>query len=484
MVRTTERSDKLGHDVLEQPELLSYDVVIIGSGPAGVAVAERLCERHPSATVALIERGPLLLRRHFYDDGGSIGDRDRFFALHRECPWDGDLSEGGALLPCVGGRGVVGGSQLHRFYRDDYSIWLDGQWSVDGSELDGYFAAAEDRLFGRTRSTGASQDYACSALAGFAARHPPCAPSAEGVSGRDSGLPHRSSVERLLSVLGKEAASGTDRVAVFAERVAVELVTSSRRPDEVSHVRCLPAARSGGSSSNVHGRLFVLAASPVESARLVLASKLESVQADNSAVGQYLSEHIYCRGYLDVSSIGDLSAGPINVYIPPPGTGLAERFQIEVKSFIDPSRSSRCLRLTGSAAMDPRRNNCVQISSDRIDRYGVPRAHTSLTYSRDDRLRTRLMLDTLNSVASCLHGRWLTPPVRLPQGASYHEAGTLRMSNRNNATSSDGLLRGTSNVYPGDGSVFACVGVANPILTLTALGYRLGDRLALRLDSR
>jgi GMC oxidoreductase/Lycopene cyclase protein len=456
-----------------------FDVVIIGSGPAGVAVAERLYESDPTATIAVIERGPVVLRRHFYDEGRSVDERDQFLARHQECPWDGDLSRGGALLPALGGRGIVGGSQLHRFYECDFTLWSHGLWSIDATELHPYFLEAEQRLLGNARCVGHSQDYACSVLARFKAQHPPCGPPIDIQRAPNAGFPHRSSVQRILALLDRDQLTVSRRLTVFTETNAIQLVASQSRQGRVSHVRCVSSGHPCGSPIEIGGNAFVLAASPVESARLVLMSQLKDTKTSSSPIGRYLSEHVYCRGYLDVSENPELNHSPINIFIPPPGTDLDDRYQIELRSIVQSNGARMLLRVTGAAAMDPRRDNRVTLSSGRTDNYGTPRASTVLTLSRHDERRKLSMLNALHCVASRLGGRWLTPPSIVPCGASYHEAGTLRIArpDQDGAAANDGLLFGTENVFVGDGAAFACVGVANPILTLTAMGYRLADRL-------
>ncbi|HZM75946.1 MAG TPA: GMC oxidoreductase [Candidatus Limnocylindrales bacterium] len=450
-----------------------------------MAVAERLYERHSFATIAMVEQGSLLLRQHFYDSHGSMRDRDRFLELHRHCPWEGDLSRGGALLPCLGGRGIVGGSQLHRFYDSDFSLWANGLWGVRTAELSPYFDEAEERLLGGVRSASSSQDYAHSALAGFNARHPPYGPAAVAANGLNDGFPHRSSVQRILALLDRDRQATSRRLALFTNTVAVKLATRQPRREEITHVQCVRAGGSSGKSMTIHGAAFVLAASPVESARLVLVSGIGEADSSSSVVGRYLAEHIYCRGLLDVSGNPELNRGPINLFIPPPGDDLDDRFQVELRSTIHPDDSRALLRLTGSAAMDPRRENRLTLSPGRVDIYGVPRAMTVLTRSPDDERRTLAMLNAMDRVAAFLGGRWLTPPEILPCGASYHESGTLRIAGpeQESAAAADGLLFGTTNVFVGDGAAFASIGVANPILTLTAMGYRLGDRLAELISS-
>ncbi len=130
--------------------------------------------------------------------------------------------------------------------------------------------------------------------------------------------------------------------------------------------------------------------------------------------------------------------------------------------------------------MDPVSENRVTLSPDKVDSYGRPAAHTVLQYSRGDQARVTAMLETISQVVNCLGGEWMERPSVLAKGASFHEAGTLRMAEKDlvGAADADGRLNGSINVFVGDGAAFPCVGVANPILTLTALGYRLGDKLA------
>lgn len=463
-----------------------FDVVIIGSGPAGVAVAERLYAVDSTVSIAVLERGPLLLRHHFYDSGGSIDARNRFFARHRENQWEGDLFPGGGLLPCLGGRGIVGGSQLHRFYEADFHLWPDGIWGIGAAELIPYFAEAEVRLLRGTRAVGGSQDLARTRLAAFNAQHPPADAAVGRVGDLNGGFPHRSSAERLLSLLSADRTTSSPRLAVLTGVNVVELVTDAPDSDTVSHVRCVLTTNPREPSFSVRGSLFVLAASPVESARLVLTSDLPTIRKNSSMVGCYLAEHTYFRGYVDISENRFLRNGPINLFIPPLGDNLIDRFQIELRSIAMNHRVGGMLRLTGSAAMDPNPNNRVTIRRTCVDKYGQPRARTVLHESAADRRRLLEMIRLMDRIVARLGGKWSSPPAVLPRGASYHEAGTLRSSARNedSAADLDGRLHGTTNVFVGDGAVFACVGVANPILTLTALGYRLGDKLAARTARR
>jgi len=71
-------------------------------------------------------------------------------------------------------------------------------------------------------------------------------------------------------------------------------------------------------------------------------------------------------------------------------------------------------------------------------------------------------------------------------GRSYHEAGTLRMgtSKETCATDETGRMYGIDNLYAADASLFPCVGIANPMLTITALAYRVADCILSNLSGK
>ena len=98
-----------------------------------------------------------------------------------------------------------------------------------------------------------------------------------------------------------------------------------------------------------------------------------------------------------------------------------------------------------------------------------------------DTARNAHMKARMQEVAAALGGVLTAEDLQvMPFGRSHHEAGTLRMGyrpSRECATNPYGLLHGVSNVYVADAATFPSVGVANPMLTVSALSYRLADHL-------
>ena len=132
------------------------------------------------------------------------------------------------------------------------------------------------------------------------------------------------------------------------------------------------------------------------------------------------------------------------------------------------------MRIFGFAAMDPNRENRAVWNQTDL--------HTVLKPSDHDYRRVEAMKDKMEQVAERLGAKAvkIDGPI---QGRSNHEVGTLRMGHEGSESVTDhqGRVRDVENLFVADASVFPCVGVANPMLTTTALAYRLAHRVGLEL---
>ncbi|MBI3185579.1 MAG: GMC family oxidoreductase [Myxococcales bacterium] len=98
----------------------SFDVVVVGSGPAGAAVALELSGS--GARVAIVEEGPLVRRSELPEDGFSAMAR-----LYRDL--GANLTRGRAPMPIVQGRAVGGTSLVNgaiswRLPREVWDEWV------------------------------------------------------------------------------------------------------------------------------------------------------------------------------------------------------------------------------------------------------------------------------------------------------------------------------------------------------------------------
>jgi alkyl hydroperoxide reductase subunit AhpF len=76
------------------------EVLIVGSGPAGVGVAEYLYNVFPKVTVAVLERGGILTLTHIGNMSSDKDPRGAFIAAHGEHPWKGYFETNGMM--CIG----------------------------------------------------------------------------------------------------------------------------------------------------------------------------------------------------------------------------------------------------------------------------------------------------------------------------------------------------------------------------------------------
>ncbi|MEM7394447.1 MAG: hypothetical protein AAF492_19095, partial [Verrucomicrobiota bacterium] len=144
----------------------AWDVVVIGSGPAGVAVARRLYEKS-DLSVAVLERGGIVSLSHFsnlFDPPQRHGLMQRF----KRHPWEGAFKEGGMLIPALGGRGIAAGCLLRRFDEVDFTMWPEGAWPEPViRDLPAYYEQAElDRRVNLSAVRGPAQTWLLGRLAG------------------------------------------------------------------------------------------------------------------------------------------------------------------------------------------------------------------------------------------------------------------------------------------------------------------------------
>jgi choline dehydrogenase-like flavoprotein len=486
---------------LELSDLASCepDVLIVGSGPAGVAVAEYLYSLPSAPVIAMIERGGILTTTHISNmlparvAGQTTSPIDRragFLQAHGKLLWDGAFAQHGIMITALGGRGIVAGAHLRRFDPVDFTAWDAGRWPITADVLSPYYTEAEVRRHVRAGDCdGAAQNWVLGELHSLGAAPPPWGVDSRSIRNLEAGRGYDSSVGRLWTLILDDFQNSTTgtfpaqrRMLVATHTLATKLRVSN---GQVTGVVCRDTRRDGSDrgSFELRARLIVLAASPIESARLALVSGV-----GGEAAGKYLAEHIYCRREVSIHApkvIGDIHGLAVRAVIPPANDDANNRFQIEIMGEEDPQqRGLLRLRFTGECAMDPRPENRVTLS-DAEDDYGVPKATVTFSLSRDDETRVQVMKSTMTHVAEQLGVPELDGFQKgitvLPPGRSHHEAGTLRMGSYErdpeSVTDRHGRVQGIANLYVADASVFPCVGVANPMLTVTALAYRQAEYL-------
>ena len=168
----------------------------------------------------------------------------------------------------------------------------------------------------------------------------------------------------------------------------------------------------------------------------------------------------------------------VNLRVPPRSPAAIDRFEIEVRGHVNPQDGRARLRMTGCAAIEPHPDNRVTLSA-RVDEFGVPIAHTRLRHAQADRTRVDRMVTTMREIARHLEGRWVDELEEFPAGRSHHDAGTLRIgADRATSVTDDvGRVHGLRNLRVADSSLLPSVGCVGPVLTITALAYRVAQSI-------
>ena len=204
---------------LEELRSQQLDCLIIGSGPAGTAVAEQLYTEGKNLRIGILERGPLLTTSHISNvlrprqDVAGLNEptllrdqaRGAFIARHQETPWTGAFADDGMMIMAFGGRGLVAGAHLPRFYEDD----LDGhgqeehaRWPINRKALESYYQKAETRRhvsFGECK--GRMQTWALCQLQKKNAHEPPWGVDVRSGTNADISLGYDSAASRLWDLL-------------------------------------------------------------------------------------------------------------------------------------------------------------------------------------------------------------------------------------------------------------------------------------------
>lgn len=473
---------------IEELESQTLDVLIVGSGPAGVAVAERIHEKFLGLNVGIIERGAVLTLTHINNilDNKERRNFIEKFKLH---PWEGDFKEGGMLIPFLGGRGIAAGAHLRRFDEDDYFVWSNGLWEKDlVDNMPEYYKDAEmTRRVSVSSITGPSQTWIHGALNQFNPHPPPIGVDLWSEKGFTMGKGYDSPAARLWKLLIEDALRAGKRhlfLTINAYCTKVEHNGSS-----VYGVECINTQNK--KTHQIKAKAVVLSASAIESARICLSSGIGE-RLENT--GRFLAEHIERRARIEVDvPIKGFTNHFVSMIVPPKNNDKRERFQVHLRGN-QVSEEKLEIDIGGFAAMDPQHANCITLSSAK-DEFGILKANTRISLSDDDMEREGYLCRQIKKIINILGGKPITErfPVegtvpkftdetrtiqKMDPGRSYHEVGTLRMGTNagNSVTNSFGQVHGIQNLFVSDAALFPCVGVANPMLTITALAYRVADK--------
>jgi choline dehydrogenase-like flavoprotein len=504
--------------------VLDTDVCIVGSGPAGVALAHELAGT--AVRVLVLESGGDATdgRTDTLNDGDNAGDRPL------------DLQDGRARA--FGGAGRLWAGQCIRLDAADFEAraWVPHSgWPIGLSDLAPYYVRAE-RFF--DVSGEASHD--------ARSLYEPFGLEPLAVDART--LRHVASVFAPAPDVGQTYRPALARAANVQLRLRTTL-TRLVRGETPSIITGAEARDGDGGLQTIRARAFVLCGGGIENARLLLAS--DGLGNDHDLVGRFLLEHpngragviladrrallqdrfglLYRRPwrfYPKLSLAADVQrreqvlncALMINSDFGERGIEAARRLVRAVRRGARPAGMARdvlsmaldaprmlrtayrryarglsptsrdsVIWLQTYAEQAPNPESRVRLS-DRRDAFGVPLPRVEWRFTDLDRRTAEVMVQTTASELARLGVGRVEPAEWLSAAGgrwfdgihdAYHPSGTTRMADEPTRGVVDRQCRvhGLQGVYVAGSSVFPTVGFANPTLTIVALAIRLADHL-------
>jgi choline dehydrogenase-like flavoprotein len=308
------------------------------------------------------------------------------------------------------------------------------------------------------------------------------------------------------TVLARALATGncTLVTGVVAERVAT---------DDAGKVIGVDVIHDDGRRETIRGKAVLVAASAVETARLLLASATarepNGLGNNSDHLGRHLQGHYYPGAYGLFDEIVDEGRGPgpsiattdFNHGNPGivGGAMLADDFVPTPMMFWQwqwPDGAPRW----GQGAKEWMRRHFHHVTQARGPVQEIPTAHARVQldrYVRDSRGRAVARVSGTTHIETVRTARfikrkaedwlraagatqvWSRDPA-LGLSGHQHQAGTARMSAtaETGVTDQWGRVWGHDNLFVADGSLHVTNGGYNPVLTIMALGLRAGDHIA------
>jgi C-glycoside oxidase len=494
---------------------VSYDLLIVGSGPVGSTYARVVWERLPDARILMVDAGPVLtdppgLNLKNLDDEAAVR-RARELSQGPPAAPRGDagipavegtilarqgthlVEPGGAGMPaaaastCVGGMGAHWTCATPRPYGSERIPFIPAQ------ELDAALDAAE-RLLATTTIAFAESPQGAEMRARLAAVFDDELPAGRKVgilpvAARDAGgRVVWTGVDTILEPL-----RASDRFELRPETLCRQLLVDGTRVSGA-----VLEHRPTGRNETVAARAVVVAADALRTPQLLWTSGIRP-----TAVGRYLTEHplTFAVAVVDPDLVPPLSMArsarldPVMSVITVPYSEPRHPFHAQVMHveripFPLPGLEE-VEAPAGFATMGwgfrkwPRAEDRVEFSDERVDPFGMPAPTIHYELTERELAEQDRALANLSRAGTALG---VFPaggePRVMPKGSSLHYMGTIRMGATNDGASvCDAWSRvwGFDNLFVGGNGVIPTANACNPTLTSVALAVRSCERVTAAL---
>lgn len=258
-----------------------------------------------------------------------------------------------------------------------------------------------------------------------------------------------------------------------------------------------------GAEHRVRARVVVLAASSLESTRLLLLSKSvewpTGLANASGMVGQNLTDHLFGVGVVGVKARRGQKTCQPPLLIPNFRNRLDDRKDhgflrgYQYAGYFGALRGGpfrtwmNTLILSAHGEVISRPGNQVTLDETVKDKHGVPVLRIEFQRGENELRMARDMLETgREMLEACGYEVMMQSPDPLPPGASIHEGGTARMGDDPKTSVLNGRASAwdVSNLYVTDCAAFTTAGSQNPVLTIKALNVRAAEDIVTRMKRR
>ncbi|SER11909.1 GMC family oxidoreductase [Natrinema salaciae] len=515
------------------------DVCVIGAGPAGGIVADRLAEA--GREVVILEAGPR------FDPADRLARQERAIrpSYGRPAVWDGDperdaySASGDRHYPLNRARVKgVGGSTLHwqgmvmRLHEADFNArsvrGVGADWPIDYADLRPYYAQAErelgvagaaDNPFAPPREephpmpafppsySDSLFAEACDELE-IAMHSVPNARNSESYDDRSACVGYGTCRPVCPSGAKYDATVHVER-AERAGATVIDRAPVQRLEHDADSISAAVYATPDGERHRQEADAFVIACGGVETPRLLLLSESshypDGLANSSGRVGRYFMEHCFAGtfGVLDEPTrqnhVGfptseshqfyddaDAAFAPFKLeffnYAGPSPVGMALTGDDWGDDLLERIRADYGTHVAVGALVEqlPREDSYVGLDPDRTDDRGNPVPDVHWTVG-DRALRT---IERANEIQEDIFdelGATITsqdgPDDVVP---TNHHMGTTRMGTDPTESVVDPTLRthDLENCWIASSSVFPTAGAMNPTLTIAALALKAADHIA------
>lgn len=499
----------------------TYDVVIVGSGPAGAAYARTIKEARPTARILMVEAGPAVsdppgrhvrtitdprerVAAQFASQGPQARpddyeeqvaralspSRGRSAGLvARPGTWLLDTSapaEGETGFPAAALSSNVGGMGAHW---SGASPWPDAAELSKDLDPDRFHAALADarRLLQVTQSAFEQAPLGADVRRLLGAHYNPGRNADRVVQPMPLAMEVRPDGRRYWTgpgvMLGDLLTGHGDGFELRSDTAARRILTTAGRADGV-----LLHDRLEDREYEVGARFVVVAADALRSPQLLNASGIRP-----AALGHYLNEHTMTTNTIQLDDslraaaqgLRKTSEGAVDVlagvsWVPfhdPsfPFHGQVTQWDaspIPVDETFEawPGSVVECSVFMGKAEV--RHEDHLEFDDSRPDYFGMPSIKVHYTFTDADRQRLDAAVAEARRMGSLLGEpiNGLEPAV-MPHGASLHYQGTTRLGSDDTTSVVDTSLRvwGNDTLYVGGNGTIPTPAACNPTLTTVAL---------------